>query len=78
MQDGVRRDIDPPMLRGTGRGVEPAPWLAVRAVGRADGTPAELDDDSWVDLVFANRFRGGDPTLDRTTKDSLVVWGSAG
>jgi len=77
VQDGERRDVDSLVFRGSGQGVDPEPWLKVPTVGCADPTAADIDGDGWVDLVFANRFSGGDPTLDNYSNDSLVLWGSS-
>jgi len=76
VQDGTHRDIDSYVFRGTGDGVDPTPWLAVPTIGCADPMAHDLDGDGWVDLVFANRFAGGDPNLENYSNDSLVLWGS--
>lgn len=58
---------------GTGFSMERS--VALPTIGCADPTLADLDGDGWVDAIFANRFRGGDPNLENYSNDSFVYWG---
>lgn len=75
VQDGTSRLIDSRVYFGDGTGFSMERSVALPTIGCADPTLADLDGDGWVDAIFANRFRGGDPNLDNYSNDSFVYWG---
>jgi hypothetical protein len=77
VQDGVDRVIDSRVYYGDGAGFSMDRATALPTIGCADPTVADVDQDGWLDVVYSNRFRGGDPNAENYSNDSYVYWGGA-
>lgn len=73
--DGRDRLVDSLVFRGTARGPDPADPVRLPTIGAADVEAVDVDEDGWLDLLFANRYAGGDVTEEAYTNPSRIYWG---
>lgn len=74
-QDGANYLVNSVVHYGSKYGVDLDRRVDLPTVGCADATLADVDKNGWVDIVFANRFRGGIPSSITYTNNSYVYWG---
>ena len=66
------------VIYGSAAGFEDSTPTELPTIGCADPTAADVDKDGWVDIVFSNRYRGGDGGLPNPAdyyNDSYIYWG---
>ena len=77
VQDGEDREIDSLVYYNSANGFDGAIPTELPTIGCSDPTVADVDQDGWLDVVFSNRFRGGNPTPENYQNDSYIYWGGA-
>lgn len=75
VQDGDNREIDSLVYYGGASGYSPDKLTKLPTIGCSDPTIADVDGDTWLDIVFSNRFKGGLPIKSNYENDSYVYWG---
>jgi hypothetical protein len=75
VQDGVTRLVDSLVYYGGPDGFSTDRRVALPTIGCADPTIGDVDADGWPDIVFSNRYRGGEVELASYQNDSYVYWG---
>jgi len=75
VQDGEEREVDSLVYYGSAKGFDEQSRVELPTIGCADPTVADVDQDGWLDLVFANRYRGDGLSVDTYSNDSYVYWG---
>ncbi len=78
VQDGENREIDSLVYYGGPDGYSVDKLTKLPTIGCSDPTIADVDGDTWLDIVFSNRFKGGLPIKSNYENDSYVYWGSQG
>ena len=72
------RYVDSMVYWGSEAGFSVDDRTLLPTIGAADPSHADLNDDGWLDLVFSNRYNGGNPAhSDSYRNDSYVYLGSA-
>jgi hypothetical protein len=80
VSDGQERDrfVDSMVYWGSPEGFSEANRTLLPTIGAADVTHFDVDGDGWLDLVFSNRYDGGNAFhSDSYRVDSYVYLGSA-
>lgn len=72
--DGRNRHLDSLVFRGTADGPSPDDPLGLPTIGAADVQAVDVDQDGWLDLVFSDRYAGGDVTEAAYTNPSRIYW----
>jgi len=77
VQDGESRLVDSLVAYNGPDGFTGARRTELPTTGCADPTVADVDQDGWLDVVFANRYDGSDVSLAAYQVDSSIYWGGA-
>lgn len=74
--DGEQRHVDSLVFHGSADGPDPQDPLGLPTIGAADVKAVDLDQDGHLDLIFSNRYGGGEVTEAAYTQESRIYWGS--
>jgi hypothetical protein len=75
VQDGSSRNVNSVIHYGGPQGVDLSRRVDLPTIGCADATVVDADKDGWLDVIFANRYRGPIPLLSTYTNNSYIYRG---
>ncbi len=75
-KNGLQQEVDSLVYYNSEHGFDESNRAALPTVSCYDTTIADVDQDGWRDIIFANRYLGDGLTPDDYFIDSYLYWGS--